>query len=202
MASPRTMTDPSESFTGAEIDPATDRKEAVGRDEPAISDANAAEGPVIAETEGLAVTGEALVTAVERDLLAMGPGAEWGPDSAEEFDEGEQMGQAVSDILSAEWSPEDKRAALEELMAEESRGIVEATQHLTGMLTGTDTPQASGDNNRDAAEQEDATTAVAAEVGRVSQNAEGAATIIVNSLRSNVGVATVSGVMGGFVNYT
>lgn len=201
MANPRTMSDPSESFTGAELEPATDRKESAGEDELAISDNAAVGGMAGAEADGLATTGEALVTAIERDLMTIGVDEQWGGDAGEEFDEGDQMGQAVSDILSSEWSPEDKREALEDLMAEQSRGIVEATQHLTGMLTGTDTPQAQG-NARDPAEQDDATTAVAAEVGRVAHNAEGAASMIVNGLRSNVGVAAVTGLTGSVVNYT
>lgn len=200
MVNPRTTADPSEAFTGAEIDPATDLKEAEG-DAADMPDDAAAATMGGDEIGGAAAVGDALATALERDVLGMGDGANWGPDQGEEFDEAATMGAAVSDILSAEWTSEQKESALEDLMSEQGKGIVEATQHLTGMLTGTDSGQTAGENRANEAEQNDATSTVASEVGRVSHTAAGAATMLVNGLRTNVGISAVSSATSGIVNY-
>ncbi len=198
MANPRAMHDPNESFTGAEFDPATDLKEAQGDiNDPGNDSAAAAEVNVAAtDVDAGAAAGEALIASLERDVLSMGQGADWNPIPPEEFAEQNPMAEAVSDILNSDWDPQDKESALEDVMAEQGRGVVEATQHLTGMLTGTDTSQSSHQDKHDP--DQDAASAVASEVGRVSQTSEDTAAMIVGALRTNVGISAVGQGLASF----
>lgn len=196
------MPDPAEQFVGAEFEPASDGRESagpidpVGEDDPTgFAEAGLGEG------DGLLTAGDALATAVERDILGLGFADGWeGPDLAEEFG-GQDDARALTDIIESGETDADKESAIKEVMAERGQGVAEAAHHLSTLLTESDEATVKAiEDDRDGAA--DKTAGLAQEVDRVTHTSRDAAAIMVGALRSNVGTSAAASATAGLVNYT
>ena len=196
---PGAMIDPTERFTGAEFEPASDGREADGPPDLSTIDKQDWAGTEGVETEGLAATGEALVTAIERDLLGMDPGVQWTAEAESDQFASEADAAAITDIMGSAEPDAVKQAAIEEVMSARGAGVADAAHHLAAVLTDT-----TGENEAvDPADQgKESAANVAAEVGRTSGISKDAAAIMVNAMRTNVGVSAVTTATGGLINYT
>lgn len=188
----RQMTnDRAEQFTGAEFEPASDGKEAHGPVDTPENDQldGAAHDPTAGTADAAAIAGDALMKAVERDLIGIEQGAEW----TDETDEaGQRDAAAINDIMASTGTEQEKARAIEDMMTDRAGAVANAAQHLTAALTETDNTANDRDQDRRTVSDGDEAATMAAEVGRVTYGARDAAAMMVETMRTNAGMAAAS----------
>ena len=194
---------PTENFSAAEFEAASDGREAEGaawdRPDDVAADQWSAGGD---EIDGIASAGDSLVVAIERDILGIDPGVQWTAEDDALATDAINDAEAIIGALESDL-PDDARAAgVGEVLEARAERVADAAHHLTGILTdGSDRAAATGNAENGAERDTDGAASMAQEIGRVNSTSKDIASIMVNGLRSNVGISAAGGATTGMINY-